>query len=162
MIRAGSAAVTMLAVLISADGTAHREPTTPAEPRVRMIADVMLRDVAVAVYDSVRAVIYYNPRFMQQFSQDLQTFFLAHEYAHIELKHTRSSALRADAGTRGRLLQSKELAADCLAVTRLGARGRTVSLAAMRFFAHLGATRYDDEHPTGTARARNILECIPQ
>ena len=57
---------------------------------------------------------------------------------------------------------NKELAADCLAVTRLGARGRTASLAAMRFFAHLGAKQYDDEHPTGTARARNILECLPE
>jgi hypothetical protein len=161
MIRVASAAVTTLAVLIGTDAAPLRDLTTPAPgPHVRMIADVMLRDVAVAVYDPVRPVVYYNPRSMQQFSPDLQAFFLAHEYAHIELKHTRSSALRADMGTRGRLLQAKELAADCLAVTRLGASGRKVSMAAMRFFARLGTTQFDDEHPTGTARARNILDCI--
>lgn len=161
MMRAASAALTTLAVLIGADAAPFRELTRPAPgPRVRVIADVMLRDVAVAVYDPVRSVVYYNPRSMPQFSPELQAFFLAHEYAHIELKHTRSSALRADTGMRGRLLQAKELAADCLAVRRLGASSRAVSMAAMRFFARLGTTQFDDEHPTGTARARNILACI--
>jgi hypothetical protein len=163
LIRVATVTVTSLGVLLGANAAQLRELTTPALARhVRMIPDLMLRDVAVAVYDSVSSVVYYNPRFMRQFSPDLQAFFLAHEYAHIELKHTRSSALRADMATHARLLQDKELAADCLAVTRLGASGRRVSMAAMRFFARLGATRFDDEHPTGTARARNILECIQE
>lgn len=136
--------------------------STPATPQVREIADVTLRDVAVAVYDSVHPVIYYNPSLMERFGPDLATFFMAHEYAHIALKHTRSGALRAGANQRDRLLQQKELEADCRAARSLGSEGRSASLAAVRFFTQLANRSFDTEHPTGTVRAEKILSCMPK
>jgi hypothetical protein len=136
--------------------------TVPAAPQVREIADVSLRDVAVAVYDSVHPVIYYNPTLMRQFGPELAAFFMAHEHAHIVLKHTRSGALRSDPSQRDRLLQQKELEADCLAARRLGIERREGSLAAVRFFSRLGDRSFDTEHPTGTTRAAKILSCMPQ
>jgi hypothetical protein len=135
---------------------------THPTPKVKEIADASLRDVAVAVYDSLNPVIYYNPRLMKRFSPQLQAFFMAHEYAHIELRHTRASALRGDVGTRDRLLQAKELEADCLAAERLGPSRRDATFAAARFFGRLATTQYDTEHPTGTDRSRKILSCMPE
>ena len=157
-----AAASTALALLTGGHSGSDRAVNTAENLRVRQIADLMLRDVAVAVYDPVSPIIYYNPEYLDRFSPEMQAFFLAHERAHIELKHTRSSALRSDRQTRDQLIQHKELAADCLAVTRLGAVGRQASMAAMQYFARLGPKHYDDEHPTGTARALNILECMPE
>ena len=163
MPRLGFVAVTALAALLGAGQIAHTgvgmdSPT----PKVALIEDATLRDVAVAVYDSVRPVVYINPRLMQRFSPDLQAFFMAHENAHIELKHTRSGALRTDVGTRDQLLQLKELEADCLAAMRLGPKGRNATMAAVRFFGRLGTTQFDTEHPTGTVRARKILDCVAE
>jgi len=157
-----AAASTALALLTGGHGGSDHVVKSPDHLRVRQIADLMLRDVAVAVYDPDSPIIYYNPEYLDRFSPEMQAFFLAHERAHIELKHTRSSALRSDQPNQDQQLQSKELAADCLAVTRLGTPGRQASLAAMRYFARLGPKHYDDEHPTGTARALNILECMPE
>jgi Zn-dependent protease with chaperone function len=163
MPRLFSVAVTAVAALLGAGPIAHTDVgSAPSTPQVTMIEDATLRDVAVAVYDSVRPVIYLNPRLMQRFSPDLQAFFMAHEYAHIELKHTRAGALRADVGTRDQLLQLKELEADCLAARRLGPQGRQAAMAAVRFFGRLGTTQFDTEHPTGTVRARRILDCLAE
>ena len=161
-------AVTGLVALISAsrpvavDRTGAASETAGATPPVQEIADESLRDVAVAVYDSVHPVIYYNPTLMLRFGPQLEAFFMAHEHAHIALKHTRAGALRADPSGRNRLLQAKELEADCLAAKRLGMARRDVSLAAVRFFARLGNSQFDPEHPTGTTRAHQILACIPE
>lgn len=154
-------AMTGLLVLIGAGRPMPTAPLVASLPQTRMIADASLMDVAVAVYDPVNPIIYYNPMLLQKFSPELDTFFLAHERAHITLGHTRASALRADPGSRDQLLQSKELEADCLAAQELGAARRDASLAAVRFFAHLGAKRFDSEHPSGTIRARQILACMP-
>jgi hypothetical protein len=153
-------AITSAAALLSVAGTGRPEAATPLRPAIREIADVSLRDVAVAVYDSAHPVIYYNPTLMERLGPDLKTFFLAHERAHIELRHTRANALRAEARDRDSLLQAKELEADCLAARRLGTAGREASRAAVHFFARLGETRYDDEHPTGAVRAARILSCM--
>ncbi|HEY7683745.1 MAG TPA: hypothetical protein VH879_13955 [Gemmatimonadales bacterium] len=161
-------AVTGLAALISAsrpvpvDRTGAASEKLEATPLVQQIADESLRDVAVAVYDPVHPVIYYNPTLMMRFGPQLEAFFMAHEYAHIALKHTRAGALRADSSGWNQLLQAKELEADCLAAKRLGMARRDASLAAVRFFARLGNTQFDPEHPTGTTRARQILACMPE
>jgi Zn-dependent protease with chaperone function len=154
-----SIAVTGFAALMSAG---RPVPAAPAEARVQEIADVSLRDVAVAVYDPVRPVIYFNPDLMDRFSPELGAFFMAHEYAHIALRHTRASALRAEVGNPSQVLQGKELEADCLAAKRLGSAHRDASLAAVRFFSRMGNTQFDTEHPTGTQRARRILACMPE
>ena len=156
-------AVTGLAALVGAGMPVPSDVAT-ANPTalVQEIPDESLRDVAVAVYDPVHPVIYYSPSLMQRFSPELGAFFMAHEYAHIFLKHTRASALGVDPSGRNRLLQSKELEADCLAAKRLGGSRRDASLAAVRFFARLGSIQFDDEHPTGTERARQILTCMPE
>ena len=138
------------------------EPAALVESRVREIADASLRDVAMAVYDPNHPIIYYNPLLLNRFSPELGAFFMAHEYAHIALRHTRSGALRSGAGSRDRVLQEKELEADCLAAFRLGGDRRDASLAAVRFFTRVGDTRFDSEHPSGTERAKRILSCMPQ
>jgi hypothetical protein len=87
---------------------------------------------------------------------------MAHEHAHISLRHTRAGALRSDPPQRDRLLQQKELEADCLAARRLGVEGRESSMAAVRFFSRLGDRSFDAEHPTGNTRAAKILSCMPK
>lgn len=132
----------------------------PAAP-VTEIADASLRDVAVAIYDPVRPVIYYNPELLHRFSPELAAFFMAHERAHIALRHTRSGALRGGSGATDLQLQAKELEADCRAARELGAARRDASMAAVRFFTRLGNNRFDSEHPTGAQRASRILSCMP-
>jgi hypothetical protein len=162
MTRIVMASVTALTTLAGTDLPMRADvPAVAPMARVRVIADVSLRDVAVAVYDPVHPVIYYSPVHMQRFGPELQAFFLAHEYAHLELRHTRAGALRADVGVRDHLFQARELEADCLAAQRLGNGRRAASLAAVRFFGRLGATRFDNEHPSGTERALRVLECMP-
>ena len=155
--------MTGLAALL---GAGHPVPSDvaldPTESLVKEIAYVSLRDVAVAVYDPVHPVIYFNPVLMDRFSPELDSFFMAHEHAHIALRHTRSSALRAEPGRRSRVLQDKELEADCLAARRLGFSQRGSALAAVRFFSKMGNTQFDSEHPTGTERARQILLCMAE
>ena len=159
MTRALGVAVTGMAVLLSGG---KGERIAPVEaPQVRQIADVTLRDVAVAVYDARHPVIYYNPVLLARLGPDLTTFFLAHEQAHIALRHTRSGALGTGLEQRNHSLQQKELAADCLATRTLGREHRAVSQAAARFFSRMGSRQFDNEHPTGAARAANILSCLP-
>lgn len=137
--------------------------SAPAAPQIREVADLTLRDVAVAVYDSLHPVIYYNPTLMKQFGPELAIYFMAHEHAHIALKHTRAGALRSTTPSqRDRVLQQKELEADCLAARRLGQDGREGAMAAVRFFSRLGDRSFDAEHPSGTARAAKILSCMPE
>jgi len=154
-------ALTSAAALLSTGSMASSVATPSAAPAIREVADLSLRDVAVAVYDSAHPVIYYNPALMQRFGPDMKAFFLAHERAHIELRHTRASALRAEAGLRDSLLQAKELEADCLAARRLGSERSGASMAAVHFFARLGGMHFDNEHPPGSARAARILACMP-
>ncbi len=154
-------AITSAAALLSTGGLAHSRAEAPAAPAIREIPDAALRDVAVAVYDSLHPVIYYNPGLMERFGPEMRDFFLAHERAHIELRHTRSSALRAEPGIRDSLLQAKELEADCLAAQRLGRDQVGASMAAVHFFARLGEMHFDNEHPPGATRAARILACMP-
>ncbi len=154
-------AITSAAAMLSTGSVAPSEAPAPAAPVIREIADPSLRDVAVAVYDSLHPAIYYNPGLMQRFGPEMEAFFLAHERAHIELHHTRASALRAEPGRRDSLLQAKELEADCLAAQRLGHERAGASMAAVHFFARLGDMHFDNEHPPGSARAARILACMP-
>ncbi|HXI19745.1 MAG TPA: ImmA/IrrE family metallo-endopeptidase [Gemmatimonadales bacterium] len=157
-----SAAAAALALLSTT--TFRSAPSSARAPApVREIADLMLPDVAVAVYDSTSPIIFYNPRRMATFGPAMRAFFLAHEHAHIELKHTRANALGSGTAAEDRTLQQHELQADCLAAERLEATGqRAVALEAMRYFARQRGKHFDDEHPAGTVRARNILRCLDQ
>ena len=90
----GVGAVAQHAVLESQGG--------PQSPPVRETALDTLHDVAVAVYDPKGSIIYYNPDYLQRLGPQLSAFFMAHEYGHITLRHTRSHAL---AGTRKGLIR---------------------------------------------------------
>lgn len=134
-------------------------PGAPHE--ARMVADRTIRDVAVAVYDPADPVIYYNPDLMARFSPELQDFFVAHEQAHIALRHTRRGLEGLSGAGRARALQAKELEADCVAARRPGPGAHQAAVAAAAFFARLGSARFDEEHPSGSARAAGILSCLP-
>ncbi|MEO8635651.1 MAG: hypothetical protein ABI587_10290 [Gemmatimonadales bacterium] len=153
--------VVMAGVGVLLSGAKDERPAPVAAPPVAQIEDVTLRDVAVAVYDPEHSVIYYNPVLLRRLGPDLTQFFMAHERAHIALRHTRSGALGTGVDQRNRALQQKELAADCLATRTLGVAHRGAAEAAVRFFARIGTRQFDREHPTGAARAANILSCLP-
>jgi len=133
----------------------------PAEPVIQVVSTDTLRDVAVAVYDSVRPVIYVNEVRLRQFEPAMQQFFLSHEHGHIALHHTRSYALNGTAEGQRAAIVSRELEADCWASRTLGHDNRPAVLAASRFFAAMGPFRYDREHPSGSQRAARILACLP-
>lgn len=160
MPRTWTIAMTGLAALVGAGRPTGAAAPAPV-PVAREVAERSLRDVAVAVYDPADPVIYYNPDLMRRFSPELRAFFMAHERAHIALRHTRSAALGLEPGVREQVLQGKELEADCLAARTLGEAGQAASLAAVAFFARMGATHFDAEHPSGSARAARILACTP-
>jgi hypothetical protein len=153
--------VVMAGVAVLLSGAKDERPAPVEAPPIRQIADVTLRDVAVAVYDAKNPVIYYNPVLLGRLGPELTQFFMAHEHAHIALKHTRSGALGTGVDQRNRALQQKELAADCLATRTLGPEHRAAAEAAARFFSRMGTRQFDNEHPTGSARAANILSCLP-
>lgn len=143
-------------------GVPSGQSTAASRLTVREIADSALRDVAIAVYHPTKSVIYFNPVLMERLGPELERFFMAHEYAHIDLRHTRSGALRGGTASRNQTLRQKELAADCLAASRLASSRREAALAAVRFFARMGDTAFDAEHPTGRERAENVLGCLPR
>jgi len=154
-----SVAVSGAVLLLGARGS---DAPLATAMEIREVADSNLRDVAVAVYNPAVSVIYYNPIILSRLGPDLSAFFMAHERAHIALRHSRSAALGLDPAGREQVLQEKELDADCLAARTLGNSGRTASLAAVRFFSRMGANRFDSEHPLGSDRAARIVTCMPQ
>lgn len=141
----------------SVDPHAYSEPEAP----VLVIATDTLRDVAVAVYDLRHPTIYINPDRLQQFGPELSEFFLAHEFGHIRFHHTRANALNAEAPTHDKLIQGRELEADCYAAATLGRTDPPAVLAAVRFFSEMGPYHFDREHPSGSQRAARILACLP-
>jgi hypothetical protein len=130
-------------------------------PGVDEIASDTIDDLAIADVDSPLPVIYYNPRMTRRFGPQLTEFFLAHEYGHIHLRHTRQGLDQFADEVRDSILRSQELDADCYAARRAGTNARAATEAALRFFTRLGPFRFDGEHPTGSQRAARILECMP-
>jgi hypothetical protein len=149
--------IVSLAHVGSVDTSAYSAP----DSRVRVVVADSLRDIAVAVWDARHPTIYLNPTRMQRVGPLLAQFFVAHEYGHLYHHDTRSYALSADPETRDRLIQSRELQADCFAATTLGPSDRAAVEAAVQFFARLGPRRFDREHPSGAQRAAQLLACLP-
>lgn len=155
------AAMAALSTVLAAGSRAPDSVIPPAPVlSVRVLPDTTLKDVAIAVYHPDHPTIYFNPRLMRKLGPALETFFMAHEYAHIDLQHTRASALRTTTRGRNQALQEKELQADCLATRRLASVSPAAVEAAIRFFNRQGDTSYDAEHPTGTSRAANLTACL--
>jgi hypothetical protein len=132
------------------------------QPPVREIALDTLHDVAVAVYDPKGSIIYYNPDYLQRLGPQLSAFFMAHEYGHISLRHTRAHALAGKRKSFNARLQEQELAADCYAAAKLAGDNPSAVGAAIHFFARMGPFRYDAVHPSGSQRAAKIQSCIPR
>ncbi|HTO73648.1 MAG TPA: hypothetical protein VMJ30_07510, partial [Gemmatimonadales bacterium] len=130
-------------------------------PGVPEIPDDDLQDVALAVVDRVDPVIYYNPARFQRYGPDLANFFLAHEYGHVALHHTRVGLDHLSDDDRDAAQRSQELEADCWAAGHIGGDHRTAIEAAIRFFTRLGPFRFDRVHPTGAQRAERLLACLP-
>jgi len=132
------------------------------QPPIREIALDTLHDVAVAVYDPKGSIIYYNPDYLQRLGPQLSAFFMAHEYGHISLRHTRAHALAGNRKTFNARLQEQELAADCYAAAKLAGANPSAVGAAIHYFTRMGPFRYDAAHPSGSQRAAKILSCIPR
>jgi len=130
-------------------------------PGIPEIPDEDLADVAVAVVDRPDPVIYYNPARFQRYGPELSTFFLAHEYGHIALHHTRTGLDSLSDAGRDAALRGQELDADCYAAIALGQDRRTAIEAAIRFFTRLGPFRFDAFHPTGAERVQRLMACLP-
>ena len=141
--------------------TGEVAPSPSATRMVSFVVSPSLKDVAVAVYDSERPVIFYNPALMGGFTPEMRTFFFAHEYGHLAFHHTRAAVLRLPPAGRDSLLQKRELEADCFAARELASIARAAVNAAARFFSRIGSRQTDHEHPTGAQRAARILACLP-
>jgi hypothetical protein len=128
---------------------------------VRQVATDTLRDVALAVFERGRPVIYYNPVLLQQFGPNLTTFFFAHEYGHVRFGHT-GAALVTGESDPSAIRQRQELEADCYAARTLAESDPAAVGAAIRFFTRLGPFRFDAWHPSGSQRAAKILACLPE
>lgn len=135
---------------------------SPQSPPAREIALDTLRDVAVAVYNPTGSIIYYNPAYLQRMGPQLSAFFLAHEYGHFALRHTRAHALAGNRKAFNAKLQEQELAADCYAAARLARYNPSAIEATINFFTRMGPFSYDAAHPSGSQRAAKILSCIPR
>jgi hypothetical protein len=148
-------------VLLGALGSAAL-PARAQEPLadVRIVASDTLRDVAVTIRESGRAVILYNPELLARFGPRLKDFFIAHEYGHVAHGHTGGALAPLDARDEDRRLK-QELEADCYAAAQLGPANRAAVEAAIRLFTRMGPFRYDKLHPTGSQRAAQILACLP-
>jgi len=130
-------------------------------PGVEEVASDSIDDLAVAAVDLPKPVIYYSPRMARRYGPLLTRFFLAHEYGHLEHRHTRTGIADLPDPTRDSILRAQELEADCYAAALPGDQARAATEAALRFFARLGPFRFDTEHPTGAQRAARILMCLP-
>jgi len=130
-------------------------------PGVPEIATDTIDDIAIAIVDVPQPAIYYNPIRARRYGPQLTEFFLAHEYGHIALHHTRAGLGVLPDEVRDSALQAQELEADCYAARRSDPRARVASEAAIRFFTRLGPFRFDAVHPTGSQRAAMIRDCMP-
>ncbi len=128
-------------------------------PGVAEIPTDTIRDVAIADVYRADPVIYYNPR---RFGPLLTRFFVAHEYGHIALQHSRLKLMELQAYLRDSTLRSQELDADCYAASLTGDDARNATEAAIRFFSRMGQFTFDTEHPTGSQRVSTILSCLPE
>lgn len=153
--------VSLVGVAVVTRQTALESQGSPQGPPVREIALDTLHDVAVAVYDPKGSIIYFNPDYLQRLGPQLSAFFMAHEYGHITLRHTRAHALAGDRKSFNAKLQEQELAADCYAAAKLTGDNPSAVGAAIHFFTRMGPFRYDAAHPSGSQRAAKILSCIP-
>ena len=150
-----------IAVFLSWDaGSAHAQGLHLI-PGVPEIATDTIDDIAIATVDVPQPAIYYNPIRARRYGPQLTEFFLAHEYGHIALHHTRAGLSVLPDEVRDSALQVQELEADCFAARRSDPRARVASEAAIRFFTRLGPFRFDAVHPTGSQRAARIRDCMP-
>ncbi len=152
----------MVAGLVVLDsGPRVKVANTGLPGMVLEVACDSLQDVAVAVYTPWRGIIYYNPALQRRLGPDLTAFFRAHEFGHLYFHHTRANALGgSNSSSLDRLLQTRELEADCYAARRLAASHRSAVVAAIRFFGRMGRFRFDAQHPSGSERAAEILTCL--
>jgi hypothetical protein len=154
--------VSLVGVAVVTRQTELESQVSPQWPPVREIALDTLHDVAVAVYDPKGSIIYYNPDYLQRLGPQLSAFFMAHEYGHISLRHTRAHALAGKRKAFNAKLQEQELAADCYAAAKLARDNPSAVEATIHFFTRMGPFSYDAAHPSGSQRAAKILSCTPR
>jgi hypothetical protein len=153
-------ATLLLAAAHLGGGTAHAQGLNLI-PGVAELPSDTIGDIAVAAVDLPHPTIYYNPVLVRRYGPLLTRFFLAHEYGHIYLRHSRMRLVEMPDIVRDSLLRVQELEADCFAAGQADQQSRLATEAALRFFSRLGPFRFDSEHPTGAQRAAQLLTCLP-
>lgn len=136
-------------------GLVHADPAPI--PQIRQIPVPYLQDVAMASFDGMGPVIYYNPYIIDQSPPLLRKFFLLHETGHHVLNHIQQSMFTYDPYSRAWVQQDLEKQADCYAAKNLSAPER--QMIAQWFAMTQGLMRPDWFHPTGYERAQVLLTC---
>jgi Zn-dependent protease with chaperone function len=141
----------------------HPVPTadTAVIARAEVLPRFDLPDAAVAIYDSARPRILFNPTLLAQVGPALSAFLLAHEQGHLAFHHARMRGFGLNASpTPASTLRSYEFAADCYAVRTLHHSRPDAVVAAIRFFQHRSTLATDAEHPPMAQRADSLLSCL--
>ena len=129
--------------------------------RAQVLSRFDLPDAAVAIYDSARPRILFNPTLLAQVGPALSAFLLAHEQGHLGFHHARLRGFGLTASpTPVSTLRAYEFAADCYAVRTLRQSRPDAVVAAIRFFQHRATLATDAEHPPMGARADSLLTCL--
>lgn len=126
--------------------------------QVREIPVKALPDIAMASYDQLGPVIYYNPILCRQVGPIISEFFRAHEYGHHELGHIQREYFEANAYNRAWVRQKYEKEADCYAAKNLPQRD--IETVIIFFIRTQGPNRPDWYHPTGYERAEVLRDCL--
>jgi hypothetical protein len=134
---------------------------TAVVSRAQVLSRFDLPDAAVAIYDSARPRILFNPSLLAQVGPALSAFLLAHEEGHLAIHHARMRGFGFnESPTPASTLRSYEIAADCYAVRTLHHSRPDAVVAAIRFFQHRSTLATDAEHPPMGERADSLLSCL--
>jgi hypothetical protein len=123
---------------------------------IREIPINNLPDIAIASYDNIGPVIYFNPYICQQVGVLTTNFFKAHEYGHHNLGHVYQSLTNRNPYVQGWLSQNGENQADEYALRYWIGQGNIAVIQAAVNSMWNDNNSGDRTHPPSRVRANNI------
>ena len=129
--------------------------------QIREIPNPNLPDIAMATFDRMGPVIYFNPIIAQRVGPHVAEFFRAHEYGHHNLNHIQRGMM-TDPFSRRWVRRGLEKEADIWATQTLFQQGNTMAIeAAVRSF-RSGTMQPSPNHPHPIQRASYISQYYHQ